>query len=101
MNEFTADIHGPDEEVGIYEAKVLYDYNDEQGQPEVIYLKAIVSQKLKSQQLEQGEVEIIYHLNTREFDPLNDIPEKIKPLYPSLIIMLEETLGASWGYEVN
>ncbi len=99
MLSFEIDLHGPDEEVGLYTATVLYDYVDTEEGGEVINLKVTVFEKDASQKKEHSTIAIKYRVSTREYEPL--LGAETNELYASVILMLEETLKAHWGHEIK
>ena len=99
MKNFHTEIHGPDEEVGLFDAEVWSDSYYEEGVSPQVTLKVVVYKKGMEANKEFATLAIKYNLNTKEYEPL--LGAETSALYGSVIIMLEETLGTSWGYEVS
>lgn len=100
MPSFEADIHGPDEEVGLYQALVHFDYTEQEGEAEFIHLRVEPFRALSSEKFPLEIVELVYHLPSRNYIPVKS--EYVDhELYSAILLMLEETLGSSWGYTAN
>ena len=85
-----------------YHLNIKTKYQDNDGdQPEIIYLNITIVKMMNHNQYQVETLELIYTLKTRTYSSVQKLKGFGSLLYGSIIKMLDDTYGYTWGCEIQ